>query len=77
VVDVTSAGDVFNAGFLYGYLAGWDMQRALELANACGAIATTRVGSLGVVSGVDEVQAFLRAHGREVTLPIVPKGAQS
>jgi len=77
VVDVTSAGDVFNAGFLYAYLAGWDIQRALELANACGALATTRVGSLGVVSGVDEVQAFLRAHGREVTLPIIPKGVQS
>jgi sugar/nucleoside kinase (ribokinase family) len=77
VVDVTSAGDVFNAGFLYAYLAGWDMQRALELANACGALATTRVGSLGVIAGVDEVQALLRAHGREVTLPNIPKGVQS
>ena len=73
VVDVTSAGDVFNAGFLYGYLAGWDMQRALELANACGALATTRVGSLGVMSGVGEVEAFLNAHGRTVTSPTTPR----
>jgi sugar/nucleoside kinase (ribokinase family) len=73
VVDVTSAGDVFNAGFLYAYLAGWDTQRALEFANACGALATTRVGSLGVVSGVGEVEAFLNAHGRTATIPPIPR----
>lgn len=73
VADVTSAGDVFNAGFLYAYLAGWDLHRGLELANACGALATTRVGSLGVIKGVDEVQAFLREHGRDVGLPTITK----
>ncbi len=62
VVDVTSAGDVFNGGFLYGYLAGWDLQRALTFANACGALATTRVGSLGLLSDAGEVEAFLNTH---------------
>jgi sugar/nucleoside kinase (ribokinase family) len=73
VVDVTSAGDVFNAGFLCAYLADWDLQRALELANACGALATTRVGSLGIMTGIGEVEAFLNAHGRAVTIPTAPR----
>ena len=63
VVDVTSAGDVFNAGFLYGYLAGWPLGETARFANACGAIAVTRVGSLGLVSGVEEVEDFLAARG--------------
>lgn len=60
VVDVTSAGDVFNAGFLYGFLAGWDLERTARFANACGAIAVSQVGSAGIVSGVAEVEEFLR-----------------
>ena len=69
VVDVTSAGDVFNAGFLYGYLAGWDLQHALNFANACGALATTRVGSLGLMSDAAEVEAFIDAHPRLAAVP--------
>lgn len=62
VVDVTSAGDMFNAGYLYGFLSGWEMDRSARFANACGAIATTRVGSQGMMSGLAEVEAFLSAH---------------
>jgi sugar/nucleoside kinase (ribokinase family) len=68
VLDVTSAGDVFNAGFLYGYLAGWALQRALDFANACGALATTRIGSLGLMSDAAEVEAFISAHPRPATV---------
>jgi len=39
-VDTTGAGDSFDAGFVYGYLAGWPLERALRLACACGALAT-------------------------------------
>jgi sugar/nucleoside kinase (ribokinase family) len=59
VVDVTSAGDVFNAGFLHGWLAGWDLERAARFANACGAIAVSQVGSAGVISGVAQVEEFI------------------
>jgi sugar/nucleoside kinase (ribokinase family) len=59
VVDVTSAGDVFNAGFLFGFLAGWDLGPAARFANACGAIAVSQVGSAGIVSGVSQVEEFL------------------
>jgi len=39
-VDTTGAGDSFDAGFVYGYLAGWPLERTLRLACACGALAT-------------------------------------
>jgi len=39
-VDTTGAGDSFDAGFVYGFLAGWPLERVLRLACACGALAT-------------------------------------
>ena len=62
VRDVTSAGDVFNAGFLYGFLCGWDTGEAARFANACGAMAVGRVGSDGIVPGVEQVREFLADH---------------
>ena len=44
VVDTTGAGDSFDAGFIYGYLAGWDLSRSLQLACVCGALSTRAAG---------------------------------
>ncbi|MFZ5911864.1 MAG: carbohydrate kinase family protein [Chloroflexota bacterium] len=44
VVDTVGAGDSFDAGFLYGYLHGWELRKALQLACACGAISTQKPG---------------------------------
>jgi sugar/nucleoside kinase (ribokinase family) len=65
VVDVTSAGDVFNAGFLCGFLAGWDLERAARFANACGAMAVSEVGSAGIVSSIAKVEEFLACRAPE------------
>lgn len=38
VVNPVGAGDVFNAGFIYGALRGWDVPRTVEFANAAAAL---------------------------------------
>jgi sugar/nucleoside kinase (ribokinase family) len=40
VVDTTGAGDSFDAGFLYGFLHDWTLERMLRLACACGSLST-------------------------------------
>jgi len=44
VVDAVGAGDSFDAGFLYGYLHGWEISRSLRLGSVCGAISTQKPG---------------------------------
>jgi len=34
ILDTTGAGDTFNAGFLYGLMRGWNLDRVLKFANA-------------------------------------------
>jgi sugar/nucleoside kinase (ribokinase family) len=59
VVDVTSAGDAFNAGFIHAMLNGWKLEQAARFANACGAIAVTKPGSSGILTSVQEVNDFI------------------
>jgi sugar/nucleoside kinase (ribokinase family) len=44
VVDTVGAGDSFDAGFIYGYLNHWELQKSLRLACICGALSTQRAG---------------------------------
>ena len=44
VKDTTGAGDSFDAGFLYGYLQGWPLEKSLRFACACGSLSTRGVG---------------------------------
>jgi sugar/nucleoside kinase (ribokinase family) len=63
VVDTTGAGDSFNAGFIYRYVVqGGSKAEALRFANACGAIAVTRVGGASSVPSALEVETFLTQH---------------
>jgi sugar/nucleoside kinase (ribokinase family) len=64
VEDTTGAGDSFDAGFIYGHVVeGRTAAYSLRLANACGAIAVTRVGGASSVPSAADVEAFLAAHG--------------
>lgn len=66
VLDVTSAGDVFNAGFLYGFLRGWSLKETATFANACGAISISKVASDGIITNITEVRDFLASRSAEM-----------
>ncbi len=59
VVDTTGAGDSFDAGFLYGYLAGWDVAKALRLGCVCGALSTRAAGGTAAQATLPEALALL------------------
>ena len=53
-VDATGAGDSFDAGFLFSWLAGDPLERALAIANACGGLSTRALGGVDAQPTVDE-----------------------
>jgi len=58
-VDGTGAGDAFSAGFLVGYLNGWDLYRVGLFANACGALCVGKMGATQGIESYEQVQAFV------------------
>jgi sugar/nucleoside kinase (ribokinase family) len=56
-VDATGAGDSFDAGFLYSWLAGDPLERALAIANACGALSTRALGGVDAQPTIEEALA--------------------
>jgi len=63
VQNILGAGDAFGAGFLYGYVKGWDLRKAVRLGNACGAMVVTRHGCSISMPFWDEVMAFADERG--------------
>jgi 5-dehydro-2-deoxygluconokinase len=61
--NILGAGDAFGAGFLFGYISGWDWRRSARLGNACGAIVVTQHGCANFMPTYDEVMAFVEARG--------------
>jgi sugar/nucleoside kinase (ribokinase family) len=59
VVDTTGAGDTFDAGFIYGHLAGWDLKRALRFACVCGSLSTRAAGGTTAQPSPEEVLSFM------------------
>jgi sugar/nucleoside kinase (ribokinase family) len=59
VVDAVGAGDSFDAGFLYGYLHHWELERALRLACVCGALSTQKAGGTEGQPTLDEAMKYV------------------
>jgi len=59
VIDTVGAGDSFDAGFIFGYLAGWDAMQILKLANICGGLSTRQAGGTAAQPTIDEAMSFL------------------
>jgi sugar/nucleoside kinase (ribokinase family) len=61
VVDTTGAGDAFNAGFLYGRLNNYDIDRCLLIGNACGALSCTGIGGTTNLPTLKRLKEFIES----------------
>lgn len=61
VVDTVGAGDSFDAGFLYGYLNSWSLEKSLRLACVCGALSTQQAGGTNGQPTLEQARTFLDA----------------
>lgn len=59
VLNVLGAGDAWAAGFLYGYLQGWNWQQCARFGNATGAMIVTRHACANDMPTLDQVTAFI------------------
>jgi len=58
-VDFTSSENCFVAGFIYGYLLGWPLNKTARLANTLCAIGGTEYGSRRKVPTKEEMQKIM------------------
>ena len=62
-VDTVGAGDSFDAGFLYGFLNGWCLEKTLFLAAACGSLSTRRPGGTAGQPTLVEAMCYVSSEG--------------
>ena len=60
-VDTTAAGDSFNAGFLYSYVKGFDLEKSITIGNS---VASKSVSAIGTSNLPDkkELDIFLQEY---------------
>lgn len=58
-IDTVGAGDGFDAGYVYGWLNGFNPERLLKFANGVGALVTTVSGDNEGLPYLEEVSAFI------------------
>lgn len=57
--DTTGAGDIFHAGFIFGLLQDWPLQRSLDFACAAAALNCTAAGARGRIASVAEIDRLV------------------
>jgi len=63
VVNILGAGDAFAAGFIYGYLKGWDHYKSCRMGNACGAHVVTQLGCANFTPYEKDILEFIESKG--------------
>jgi len=58
-VDTTGAGDVFHAGFIYGLLQNWEVEKIMKFANAAAALKCLGLGGRKGIPTLKEINKFL------------------
>lgn len=60
-VDTTAAGDAFNGALAHFLSEGKSLDKAVQMANAVGALSTTKRGAQPSMPSLDELHSFLRS----------------
>jgi sulfofructose kinase len=64
VVDTTGAGDIFHAGFIYGLLQGWPLERQLDFGCAAAAMNCMAAGARGGIQAIEAIEGFMKTGVR-------------
>jgi sulfofructose kinase len=64
VVDTTGAGDIFHAGFIYGLLQDWPLDRQLDFACAAAALNCMAAGARGGIQTLDAIEELMDSGSR-------------
>ena len=76
-VDTTGAGDVFHGAFIYGLLAGWEVGRMLDFANAMAALNCTALGARGGIKTQAEAESLMASGARHANQTYIQHPAKS
>jgi sulfofructose kinase len=64
VVDTTGAGDIFRAGFIYGLLRDWPLERQLDFSCAAAAMNCMAQGARGGIQPVSAIENLMATAER-------------
>lgn len=59
VLDTTGAGDVFQAGIVYGLKQGWALPKSLSFATVAAGLSCTALGGRSRIAAVAEIESLL------------------
>ena len=68
VVDSTGAGDIFHAGFIYGLLQEWPLERQLDFSCAAAAVNCMFSGARGGIRTIETIENLMATGARYETV---------
>ncbi len=74
-VDTTGAGDVFHGAFIYGFLAGWELERILDFSNAMAGLNCTKLGARGGIATRAAAEKLIATGRRHLNPAYSTRGA--